>query len=587
MGLHKIVIGVVIATLVSLGGLPVSAATNDFEISRYDMKLELGRDAQQRSTLKTTETITAVFPETNQNHGLERMIPSNYEGHTVGLEITAITDEQGRQLEYSKTTDDSGNTIVRVGSKNTYVHGSKTYRLIYSQHDVTRHYKDTGKDEFYWDLNGTQWKVPIRQFSAEIVLGSGLRAAYQQSGCYMGVAGSTTTCQLVQTGDSFRVEASELRDGQNITVALGFTQGAFAAYVPSLMERLLQLWLFLLVVTGVIGFGLMIVAVIRYSAWKNRKKDMGTIVPEYIPPREASVTTAAEVIDLPRSLFAAQLMDFAVRHYLKIYETKEKSLWSNAEYTLEIVRDISSLRDEERELLDDLFDGNTAVGTRLEMKKLQNSTSLYTRLQDNPGKLKKLVRGDYGLREKRQDMSTWFNRMAATMAIAGIVTLSPPLLIFAGIVWAMGYGLWTLTDKGLGLRRYMEGLKLYIGVAEQERLKMLQSPEGAEKVGRVSEDKPEKLVKLYERVLPYAILFGQEKEWGKRLGEYYESAGQAPDWYRGADAHSVFNAAILSSAISNFNTSSSYTSSSSSSTGGSGGGGFSGGGGGGGGGGGW
>lgn len=577
----------VFVVVISLLGLSASAATNDFEISRYDMKLELGRDDAQRSTLKTTETITAVFPEFDQNHGLERMIPARYDGHTVGLRIDAVTDEQGRELEYNNTTDDQGNTILRVGNKNTYVHGSKTYRLVYTQHDVTRHYNDTGKDEFYWDLNGTQWRVPIRQFSAEIVMDAGLNAAYQQSACYFGRVGSTAPCEAKRTDKGFQVEMGELGNGQNITVALGFAPATFAAYAPSLVERVMALWLVSLVVTGVVGFGLLLWAVARYSAWKNRKKELGTVIPEYTPPKEVSVTTAAEVIDLPRSLFAAQLIDFAVRHYVKIYETKEKSFWSNAEYTLEIIRDISTLRDEERELLNDLFDGDTRVGAKLEMKKLQNSTSLYTRLQDNPDKLKQLVRGDYSLREKNQDMTEWFGRMARIMMVLGLVTLSPPLLLFAGTVWAMGYGLWTLTDKGLELRRYMEGLKLYIGVAEEERLQMLQSPEGAEKVGAVSLDKPEKLVKLYERVLPYAVLFGQEKEWGKRLGDYYESAGQSPDWYGGANTHSVFNAAMLSSAISNFNTSSSYTSASSASTGGSSGGGSSGGGGGGGGGGGW
>ncbi|RYF29034.1 MAG: hypothetical protein EOO17_03070 [Chloroflexi bacterium] len=94
-------------------------------------------------------------------------------------------------------------------------------------------------------------------------------------------------------------------------------------------------------------------------------------------------------------------------------------------------------------------------------------------------------------------------------------------------------------------------------------------------------------MKLYERVLPYAILFGQEKEWGDQMGRYYESIGSQPEWYSGANNSSLFNAAVLSSAISNFNTAASYTSASSSSTGGSAGGGSSGGGGGGGGGGGW
>ena len=115
---------------------------------------------------------------------------------------------------------------------------------------------------------------------------------------------------------------------------------------------------------------------------------------------------------------------------------------------------------------------------------------------------------------------------------------------------------------------------------------MLQSPEGAEKLDvTVSSEDPKQLVKLYERVLPYAVLFGLEKQWSQQLGAYYEQGSVQPDWYYG---NTAFNAAVFSSALNSFSvTSSSYSSASSSSSGGSNGGGFSGGGGGGGGGGGW
>ena len=115
---------------------------------------------------------------------------------------------------------------------------------------------------------------------------------------------------------------------------------------------------------------------------------------------------------------------------------------------------------------------------------------------------------------------------------------------------------------------------------------MLQSPESVEKVQTVAGDpiNMTQLVKLYERVLPYAVLFGQEKEWNKRLGAFYEQTGTQPEWYSGMG---VYNAAAFSSAMSGLTTATNYASSSSSSSGGSSGGGSSGGGGGGGGGGGW
>ena len=142
-----------------------------------------------------------------------------------------------------------------------------------------------------------------------------------------------------------------------------------------------------------------------------------------------------------------------------------------------------------------------------------------------------------------------------------------------------------LSVKGEELRRYLKGLKLYISVAEAERLQMLQSPDGAEKVGDVTSD-ASALIKLYERCLPYAMLFGQEKEWYKRLGQLYEEAGTVPSW-TGGDAFTAGMYAGLISGVTSSATSAASYSDSSSSFGGSSGGGFSGGGGGGGGGGGW
>lgn len=90
---------------------------------------------------------------------------------------------------------------------------------------------------------------------------------------------------------------------------------------------------------------------------------------------------------------------------------------------------------------------------------------------------------------------------------------------------------------------------------------------------------PREMLNLTERLLPWAVLFGDEKEWLAELGRFYEQTGQSPTWYAGQTA---FNVAVLSQVVSGI--SSSTTIASSSSSGGTGGGGFSGGGGGGGGG---
>jgi len=122
----------------------------------------------------------------------------------------------------------------------------------------------------------------------------------------------------------------------------------------------------------------------------------------------------------------------------------------------------------------------------------------------------------------------------------------------------------------------IEGLKMFMEVAEKHRLNML--------------NPPDKTPQLFEQLLPYAIALNVENAWGRQFDSVLQQAMQnneyRPTWYVGSGpfrAHTITNS--LGSSLSSSLRSSSTPPSSSSS--GSGGGGSSGGGGGGGGGGGW
>ena len=139
------------------------------------------------------------------------------------------------------------------------------------------------------------------------------------------------------------------------------------------------------------------------------------------------------------------------------------------------------------------------------------------------------------------------------------------------------------TMDGLELSVYLKGLKEYISLAEAERIEFLQSVKGAD-------TSPTGIIKLHEKLLPYAVLFGVEKSWMAELAHYYELTPEAkPEWYIGTGIISTsdFSSAMHSISAGTSSISASSTGGSSSSFSGGGGGGFSGGGGGGGGGGGW
>lgn len=576
--------------VLAIGVFPVNSAsaatnTNNFRISSYDIQYELSRDSEGRSVLKTTETIQALFPSYDQNRGIERAIPATYDNHPVDLNITSVTDDTGKELSY-RTYASNTNTVLRIGDADTYVHGSKTYKISYDQRDVTRYFENTQRDEWYWDTNGTDWKVPIDALSVSIKIDPSLvEARVGEPSCYQGKEGGTGTCILNGEAGLYTVRATSLRAGENVTVAFGFKAGTFEKYALSPTALLLMIW----GIAQVLAFPLAIILVAILSIIRVRRSyrmgEQNPIVAEYIPPKEASVIIAAQTLFTKQSVFTAQLIDLAVKRYISIIETRPKSLLRNADYDIEILQSLTSLGEEEREIITDMFGHEPHPGERLALKKLRSNISYSLRTMDNDSKVKKLITETYGIRQKNPEASKLFYRWTVVMILLAIVTLTIPMLAAAIVVGILGYTLRPLTDKGLALRRYVLGLDRYIKASETERLAFLQGPDTAQKVGYdIDPNNPGQIVKLYERVLPYAILFGREQQWSKRLGEFYEQSSTRPDWYTGVAA---FNAASFASSMQSFSQSSTYSSGSSSSSGGSSGGGSSGGGGGGGGGGGW
>src|SRR5690606_19474130 len=94
-----------------------------------------------------------------------------------------------------------------------------------------------------------------------------------------------------------------------------------------------------------------------------------------------------------------------------------------------------------------------------------------------------------------------------------------------GLIWvtigcvALVTGPRPLTGAGALIVEHLQGLREYIRLAEADRLRMLQSASGAERSD--ADAGPGDVVRVYERLLPYAVLFGLEREWQAELSRYY------------------------------------------------------------------
>ncbi|MEP6710580.1 MAG: DUF2207 domain-containing protein [Candidatus Saccharibacteria bacterium] len=579
----------VAATMIGAVFLPTTTAqadVNDFHFSNFEADYYLSKDSSGRSNLKVIEKLTAEFPTFDQNKGIERAIPSKYDGHTVSFHLESLL-RNGQPEPIFSQSNENGNVVVATGDDN-YVHGSQTYQLTYTLRDVTKFFADTNDDEFYWDTNGTQWQQRFDHVTARIHIADSIKDSLNdKTACYEGTEGSTSTCQLSGVDGIYVASQSNIAGGENVTVVVGFAPHTFETYKQSASDVILKVLFYALVAVQLLM--LPVVMIFKRSKRARGSVGRGTIVPEYLPPKNVNVLVSSVVDTRTKAAMTAEYLSLAVRHKIKIIESKKKQFFgSKTIYTFEVVS-TEGLDEDETQVMSVLF-GTAApeVGAQYEITKV--NPALGATLQVLAQKIRKRAEHDgyfVGALSLRMKFYVPIGIIMAMSFVAFLVgnsqSQTPPMIsggigIFLGW-WAMAMiaTVRPFTDKGIELYEYLQGLKMYIKLAETDRLKVLQSPEGAEKTPIDTSDGMQ-VVHLYERVLPFAVLFGEEKEWLKQLGAYYDKQQSQPGWYSGTSA---FNAATFASSVSSF---SSYSASSSSSSGGSSGGGSSGGGGGGGGG---
>ena len=578
----------------------VNTSPQDFTFTSMSVDYHLGRDAGGNATLRTVETLEAVFPDFDQNHGIERAIPLKYGDVELWLSDVSVTDGDGSTVDYSRN-DDNGFAVLRIGDADRYVHGAQTYRIEYTQRNVVRSFADTASDEFYWDVNGTGWAQPFGRVTATVHLADGTAADLTGNlACYQGYEGSTDRCDIERSGDTITASATELGPYQNLTIAIGFDPGAFVD-PPLLRDH----WVFAIlpwVLLGLTGAAFLFVLALRLFVWRD-ERGRGVIIPEYTPPKDAYPMLAAALLHRDQTALPAQIVGFAVNRILAIREYPDRS--RNSRYELELLAGWPTVRDEERTSLKALF-GKLSVGRRQAL-----DASDYG-LGDRLAARRNAVFQEVSSRGWRARPATRVPRMVRwatfAVAVAAIALWFVALgfeadtagvwlaAVLCPVGWIVVAALATppsvMTAEGAAMRDYLYGIRDYVKLAEADRIRVLQAPDTAERIDVTDESA---IVKLYEKLLPYAMIFGIDKEWIGELGRHYAQTG-TPEWYSGSGdvarlstfSNSVGSTYFATTPPPPSSSGSSWSSSGGSSfSGGSSGGGSSGGGGGGGGGGGW
>jgi len=579
---------------------PLPGGTDDFSFRSFDADYRLSRGEDRHAQLAVTETIVALFPQTDQNRGIVRAIPDTYGEVPLDTQVQSVTDEHEKAVPFE--TDRSGGFVTLSLGTDDFVHGATTYVIHYTQKDTIRAFADTSSDEFYWDVNGTGWAQPFAEVSARVEVAADLVPALSgHQACYQGPQNATATCDggIAVAGAVVTASADDLAAHENLTVSVGFASDTFVEGSPPPPPAPIDWpapWTIVLALGGGLALGPGIVA---FALGRSRRpKASDIVVPQYAPPKGLGILPAARLLNRPTEARPAELVDLAVRGRIRLLGYATGSHRGGSDYAVQLL-DRSGLDAFETEYLDALFPPGTPDGSARDLLRAGDAT-LGEGLSGAVGAASGWVDGSFfGARRSSTAAKIWMGAAIALCAagivgvvaggaigiVLGFVAFVPGLVgLILGIVGAVGRK--RPTPAAAGIIDHLLGMRMYMQLAEADRLRVLQSVTGAE---RIDTTDGRQIVKLHEKLLPWAILWGIEDSWTAELQTELARVQQTPDWYVGQQAFAYAAFAPMLSGMSRglsapVPTSSWSGSGSSSFSGGSFGGGFSGGGGGGGGG---
>lgn len=562
------------------------------KINNYQVDIFIAED----SSLEVEETIEYDFG-TETRHGIYRDIPlPKRDWRETPFDIFRIKtfDENGSYYK-REISGNSKNLNIRIGSENEFVSGQKTYVINYR---VSGAFQFEGEEAFLsWNAIGTAWDVPIEKTNVNVYFPEGLPQSQFDTNCFWGKTYSREKCpgeffvsenQEAQTISSLVFKTESLKPRQGVTVDVRFQPGVVEVVGP---PNIILAWF------KHFGFILwpIFTLIIMFYVWFVHGRDprgRGVIIAQYDVPKDMMPAELGSIYDesVHNKDISAEIIYLAIRGYLKIHRIKKSHIFAKDDYVLEQLKKGDDLpRQYQKDLIENLFSKPSSLGEYSGLDISANSLAVVKMSDLN----KKAYKWMKEIRQEiyKQIHSRGFfyhnpNKIRSYYSI-GIVLIIILIQVFAMagealsdliiynvmaiiasvfIVFIFGFAMPKKTPKGVLAKEYILGLKLYINVAEKDRIKF--------------HNAPEKDPQIFEKLLPYAMAFGLEKKWAKQFEDIYL---EEPNWYAGGAAH--FSATNFGSSLNGFRSSAAQAARSASS-GGSGGG-FSGGGVGGGGGGSW
>jgi uncharacterized membrane protein YgcG len=563
--------------LLILALLPVTAPaqTRNWRVADFKDTISIAPDG----TALVSEKITLAF--VGEWHGIHRTIPVEYPGphgtnYTLFLSVLSVTDENGNKLKYDSSKSGATRDLK------IYIPGAvDTTRVVNIDYSVRNGVRFFGSDndsyaEFYWNVTGNDWPVPIDHASAFVTLpenaAGGLRAQ-AFTGAY-GSRQSEATAD-VKGSDVLVETTSPLPMRGGLTIDIYIPQGVIKP--PSALTKLG--WF---LSSNPIVFLPILTFAVMFALWYSvgRDPDPGvSVAPQYEPPTGICPAEAGTLIDdtiHPRDI-TSTIVDLAVRGYIKIEEKVDTFLvFHHKDYLFHLLKPREQwspdLTPHERVMLENIFLGGPE--TRLSSLKNRFYTVIPVVREDIMSALKS--KGIYTLDPESANGYSIVAGVAIAIFVVAVQVMgwmnlfySIPLLIGSVLVsallwWLFARQMTAKTVAGARTRVAVLGFQEFMNRVDADRIK------------RMPPD-------TFEKFLPYAMALGVEHHWAQAFDGIIKDP---PSWYVSPNGYTGFSPLFFSSSMHSmasdmhqvFVSAPRASSSGSGFSGGGGGGGFSGGG---------
>jgi hypothetical protein len=513
------------------------AAAKSWRVADFQDSIVVSRDG----SAVVTERIKLVF--VGDWHGIHRTIPVEYPGpngtnYELYLRVTSVSDGAGGTLKYESSIS-NGARDLKIYIPDA-ADATRTVEITYEVRNGTRFFKDY--DEFYWNVTGNDWPVPIDHAAATVRFPE-YSAGSLRAQAFTGVYGSS------QRDATANIDGAEAQFETNHPLPMrgGLT---IDVYIPKdILKEPSGLTRFLWFLGGnpVVFLPLVTLAGMFALWWyKGRDPDPGvSVAPMYEPPAGISPAEAGTLLDdtiHPRDI-TSTMVDLAVRGYIKIEEVADKGLvFTHKDYVFHLLKPRDQwgpdLAPHERVMLENVFAGGDDI--RLSSLKNRFYTAVPAIRADIMSALKK--KGIYLLDpESANGYSIGaavailipfaiFQYMGWANFLNSIPLLIVCLLVSAVIWWLFARVMTAKTVKGGRVRVAVLGFQEFMNRVDGERLKVMPPT-------------------TFEKYLPYAMALGVEHHWAQAFAGIVKDP---PSWYVAPGGYATgtsFNPIFFSSSM--------------------------------------